>query len=192
MFRIALSVLALMLAFATSAQAAHHHRHRHHVRAPAHHRFSAPPMRASAEPSCDNNGRCIQMGAAVGNATGYVPLDSSGVAYALDAGRVVSHPAGCAWRAFCGCGASVEVFGHPVRELFLAANWRRFPSAAPGPGMVAWRYGHVFVIRSVVSPGVVVAYDANSGGHLTRVHTVSLRGYRVVNPHGGGGAFARL
>ena len=28
--------------------------------------------------------------------------------------RVIPHPAGCPSRQYCGCGASVEVFGHPV------------------------------------------------------------------------------
>jgi hypothetical protein len=27
-----------------------------------------------------------------------------------------------------------------------------------------------------------MAYDANSGGHATRIHARSLRGYTVVNP----------
>ena len=52
--------------------------------------------------------------------------------------------------------------------------------------MVAVRNHHVFVIRSVNGDGTVVAYDANSGGHLTRVHTVSLSGYSVRNPHAEG------
>ena len=95
------------------------------------------------------------------------------------------HPAGCPGRQFCGCGASVRIFGHPVRSLFLASNWGKFPSASPGPGMAAYRSGHVFVIESVNSDGSVLASDYNSGGHMSRRHTVSLRGYRVVNPHGG-------
>lgn len=98
--------------------------------------------------------------------------------------QVVSHPQGCPWRLFCGCGVSVKVFGRPIRELFLAANWRKFPSASPARGMVAWRWGHVFYIEEVNGDGTVQAYDPNSGGHLTRIHTVSLRGYHVVNPHG--------
>ena len=92
-------------------------------------------------------------------------------------------PAGCP-HAFCGCSASLKVFGRIIPALNLAANWRRFPPSAPAPGMVAWRAHHVFVILAVNSDGTVVAHDGNSGRHLTRVHTVSLRGYRVVNPHG--------
>ena len=78
----------------------------------------------------------------------------------------------------------MRVFGHPVRELFLAANWLRFPAASPAPGMAAARHGHVFIIEQVNGDGTVEAYDPNSGGHQTRIHTVSLSGYRVVNPHG--------
>jgi hypothetical protein len=99
-------------------------------------------------------------------------------------GRILPHPAGCPRRAFCGCGAAVEVFGKPVRSLWLAANWLRFPRAAPAPGMVAARRGHVFVIREVLGGGKVLAYDANSGGHKTRLHVRSLAGFIVVNPNG--------
>lgn len=98
--------------------------------------------------------------------------------------RIVPHPQGCPWRRFCGCGVSVRVFGRPIRSLFLAANWRRFPPASPAPGRVAWRYGHVFYIEAVHGDGTVTAYDPNSGGHLTRIHRVSLRGYHVVDPRG--------
>jgi len=97
---------------------------------------------------------------------------------------IVGHPAGCPHRAFCGCGASVEVFGHSIRDLWLAANWYRFPRAAPAPGMVAVRRHHVFVIREVLGGNMVLAYDANSGGRQTRIHQRSLAGYTVVNPHG--------
>lgn len=100
-------------------------------------------------------------------------------------GRVVAHPPGCPWRLFCGCGVAWKVFGKPVVSggLALAANWRRFESALPSPGMVAWRVGHVFYILRYLGNGTVLAWDPNSGHHLTRVHRVSLRGYHVVNPH---------
>jgi hypothetical protein len=99
--------------------------------------------------------------------------------------EVVAHPAGCPSRAFCGCGASIEVFGRSIRELWRAANWFRFPPASPAAGMVAVRYHHVFVIREVLGSGLVLAYDANSGGHRTRIHVRSLAGYSVRNPRGG-------
>ncbi|SDJ14619.1 hypothetical protein SAMN05444171_2493 [Bradyrhizobium lablabi] len=97
--------------------------------------------------------------------------------------RTVSgrRPSGCP-RSFCGCGASLRVFGRIVPELNLAANWLRFPRTAPAPGMVAARHGHVFVLEQHVAGDTWMAYDANSGGHTTRIHARSLRGYTVVNP----------
>lgn len=97
---------------------------------------------------------------------------------------ILPHPPGCPRRAFCGCGAAVEVFGRPIRSLWLAANWLAFPRASPAPGMVAARRGHVFVIKQVLGGGNVLAYDANSGGRRTRLHVRSLAGFVVVNPHG--------
>ena len=98
---------------------------------------------------------------------------------------IVAHPAGCPRRAFCGCGVSVKVFGRPVRDLFLAANWLvRFPRTSPAAGMVAARRGHVFYIVSYLGDGNALAYDPNSGGRKTRIHVRSLAGYRVVDPHG--------
>lgn len=98
--------------------------------------------------------------------------------------EVVEHPSGCPRRAFCGCGAAVEVFGRPVRELWLAANWLRFPRTAPAPGMVAARRGHVFVLRQHLHGNTWLVYDANSGRGKTRLHARSLAGYQIVNPHG--------
>jgi hypothetical protein len=97
--------------------------------------------------------------------------------------EVVSHPEGCPRSAFCGCGAAVHVFGHSVRELWLAANWFKFPRAAPAPGMAAVRRHHVMVLEADLGGGVWQVFDANSGNHLTRVHARSLAGYIVVNPH---------
>ncbi|WP_235977371.1 hypothetical protein [Bradyrhizobium archetypum] len=91
-------------------------------------------------------------------------------------------PAGCP-RSFCGCGASLRVFGRIIPGLNLASNWLRFPRTSPAPGMVAARRGHVFVLERHVEGDTWMAYDANSGGHATRIHARSLRGYTVVNPH---------
>lgn len=108
------------------------------------------------------------------------PVASRG--YRSSAGKVVGHPPGCPRRAFCGCGAAVRVFGSPVRSLWLAAAWLRFPRAAPAPGMVAARRGHVFVLESHLGGNTWLAYDANSGGHATRIHPRSIAGYAIVNP----------
>lgn len=99
--------------------------------------------------------------------------------------EILPHPAGCPRTLFCGCGAAVKVFGSPLRHLWLAANWLRFPRAQAAPGMVAANRRHVFVIEQVLGNGMVLAYDANSGRGLTRRHVRSLSGFTVVNPHGG-------
>lgn len=93
-------------------------------------------------------------------------------------------PSGCP-HAFCGCGASLHVFGRIIPALNLAANWLGFPRAAPGPGMAAARSGHVWVLEEHVAGNVWIGYDANSGGHMTRRHARSIAGYTIVNPHGG-------
>jgi hypothetical protein len=98
-----------------------------------------------------------------------------------DSQIVSGRPSGCP-RSFCGCGAALRVFGRIVPELNLAANWLRFPRTSPAPGMVAARHGHVFVLEQHVAGDTWMAYDANSGGHATRIHPRSLRGYIVVNP----------
>lgn len=105
-----------------------------------------------------------------------------GDANVAGAEAVGGRPAGCP-RAFCGCGASLRVFGRIVPELNLAANWLRFPRTSPAAGMVAARRGHVFVLEQHLEGDTWMAYDANSGGHATRIHARSLRGYTVVNPH---------
>ena len=96
--------------------------------------------------------------------------------------QIVAHPDGCPRRAFCGCGAAVRVFGHSVRDLWLASNWFRFPRATPAPGMAAVRRHHVFVLEQHLGGSMWLAFDANSGRHLTRIHARSIAGYVIVNP----------
>ena len=111
---------------------------------------------------------------------------SPSVAYTVkQAAQVIGgRPAGCP-RQFCGCGASLHLFGKIVPGLNLAANWLRFPRAAPAPGMVAARRGHVFVLKQHLGGNTWLAHDSNSGRGLTRLHARSLAGYSIVNPHGG-------
>lgn len=104
-------------------------------------------------------------------------------------GVVVSHPVGCPRRLFCGCGVSVRVFGKPIRNLYRAKNWlHKFPRARPASGMVAYRSrrggGHVAYIKQYLGDGMAVLYDPNSGGGRTRIHTRSIAGWIVVDPHG--------
>lgn len=96
---------------------------------------------------------------------------------------VIERPSNCPSRAYCGCGVSIKVFGRPIRELFLASNWFKFPRAALAAGMVAVRNHHIFYIEQVLPNGNVLAYDPNSGGHQTRLHERSPRGFSIRNPH---------
>ncbi len=97
--------------------------------------------------------------------------------------EVVGHrPAGCP-HEFCGCEASLYLFGHVRPELNLAYNWiRKFPHVAPAPGMAAARSGHVMVLIRHVSGDDWLVHDGNSGGGLTRDHVRSIRGYVIVDP----------
>jgi hypothetical protein len=102
-------------------------------------------------------------------------------------GTIVPNPHGCPRTNFCGCGASVKIFGHPIPNLFLAANWKKlFPPAAPAPGMAAVKQHHVWVLLSHLKGDLWMGYDANSGHHQTKIHPRRLAGFRVVNPHGRG------
>lgn len=97
---------------------------------------------------------------------------------------VVEHPAGCPRSRFCGCGSSAYVFGAPVRELYLAANWFGFPGTLPSSGMAGVRYGHVFILKEHRGGDNWLVYDPNSGGRQTRIHVRSIRGLKIVDPHG--------
>jgi hypothetical protein len=98
-------------------------------------------------------------------------------------GEVIGgRPAGCPQR-YCGCGASLKLFGRIRPELNLASNWTRlFPRADAAPNMAAVRYGHVMVLLSHVGGSEWLVYDANSGYGLIREHVRSIQGYVIVNP----------
>ena len=162
-----LIAIAALLIVSNPALARHKVHHRHYQRVVS---------RSSAEIVCNHQGCNDRVAPSSRRVERYETASN-------DERVVGGRPAGCP-HAFCGCGTSIHIFGRIIPELNLAANWRRFPPAAPAPGMVAWRYGHVFAIESIDANGNVVAYDPNSGGHRTRIHTVSLRGYHVVDPHG--------
>ncbi len=105
------------------------------------------------------------------------------VADANGNGAIVgSRPSNCPHR-YCGCEASLYVFGEIRPELNLAANWKRkFPRSEPASGMVAARNGHVMVLMSHASGDEWMVHDGNSGGGRTREHVRSIRGYTIVNP----------
>lgn len=176
------SIVALCLFFAFPAQAKH--RHTHHRHYAQHHVQHTRAARAPAlHKDCNILFPCEVAKVMARVVEAPVRAIASGVQrVAVSVAEVVAHPAGCPGRAFCGCGASVRVFGHSVRELWLAANWYRFPRAAPAPGMVAVRPHHVFVLEADLGGGLWQVYDANSGRGLTRIHARSLAGYTIVSP----------
>ena len=109
----------------------------------------------------------------------YVPDISSGRPIVVGA-----RPGECP-HSFCGCEASLYVFGQVRPDLNLASNWmRKFPRTSPAPGMAAVRNHHVFVLMSQVSGSNWLVHDGNSGHGLTREHVRSISGYTVVNPKG--------
>lgn len=161
-------VVATMLVCMTSAAHARNHRHHRAV-------TSCVETGGVMRPSC--------MGASNPfSGARSVTVKMRRVRSTASSGEIVSHPDGCPRSAFCGCGASVKVYGHPVRGLFAAASWYRFPRSAPAPGMAAVRPHHVMVLESHVSGDVWQVYDANSGGHLTRRHERSIAGWAIVDP----------
>ena len=106
------------------------------------------------------------------------PWDASGNEVRVIGGR----PQGCPFR-FCGCEASIYLFGKIIPALNLASNWiRKFPRANPAPRMAAARRGHVFVLLRHIDGNNWLVHDGNSGGGKTRVHVRSIKGYVVVDP----------
>ena len=81
----------------------------------------------------------------------------------------------------------MRIFGRPVRELWLAANWFKFPRAQPAAGMMAVRRHHVSVLKTHLGGNTWQVYDTNSGGRKTRIHARSIAGYTIVSPREGGG-----
>lgn len=90
-------------------------------------------------------------------------------------------PSGCPHR-FCGCALALKIFGRIVPGLNLAANWLGFPRAAPAPGMVAARRGHVFQLIAHSGGHHWKVWDANSGHGRIRIHDRSIAGFVIVNP----------
>lgn len=113
--------------------------------------------------------------------TRHAPRERLAVA-AYDRGQIIGgRPSGCP-HAFCGCEASLYLFGKIIPNLNLAANWLRFPRTSPAPRMAAARHGHVMVLVEHKGGDNWLVHDGNSGSHRTRLHVRSLRGFTVVNP----------
>jgi hypothetical protein len=128
--------------------------------------------------TCDERG-CSDRASPASLANAGVVTDANGGAVVIS-----RRPTGCP-HAFCGCEASLYLFGKIRPELNLAANWiRKFPRTSPAPGMAAARSGHVMVLMSHVEGNNWLVHDGNSGGGLTREHIRSINGYVIVNPRG--------
>ncbi len=187
MLRITGIVIACLF-FAFPAQARHYHSHhgRHFARVHhAHHR----QVVAVANPNCNIfqpcpaplvSARGLRVVKAMGGLGEAAPVRAAKIEHRSE---VVEHPAGCPRVAFCGCGAAVRLgLSAASRHLWLAANWFKFPRAAAAPGTVAVRRHHVFVLEADLGGGLWRVYDANSGGHATRIHARSIAGYTIVSP----------
>jgi hypothetical protein len=119
-------------------------------------------------------------GAVLAEASQRAPMGQREALY--EDGRIVPNPTGCPPRLFCGCGVSIKVYGRPIPALYSAASWGRFPKASCGSGRVAVFSGHVAYILACNGDGTALAYDPNSGGGLTRVHTIILPSLIVEPP----------
>jgi hypothetical protein len=156
---------------------------------------------AQAKVTYDNDGRTVETAQArpdrVRNAraarhhregSARLPRDrdrrAAGAQVHRQAQIIGGRPAGCP-RQFCGCAASIKLFGKIRADLNLASNWlRKFPRTSPAPMMAAARRGHVMVLLEHVGGDKWLTFDGNSGKGLTRIHVRSIRGFAVVNPHG--------
>lgn len=96
--------------------------------------------------------------------------------------KVVKNAPGCPPTNFCGCGAAWFLWGETKRDHWRAKHWYKYPKTKPKKGAVAVRDHHVFVIIDALPGGQVLAYDANSGQHKTRIRVRSLKGYSVRDP----------
>jgi len=157
----ALLSIALSTAFAESADATPRHKQQRQTIA------------------CDMRGCSDQIQQA-----GTARIETNAVVDANGGAVVNRRPQGCP-HAFCGCEASLYIFGKIRPELNLASNWiRKFPRTSPASGMAAARSGHVMVLMSHVEGNKWLVHDGNSGGGLTREHIRSIKGYVIVNPRG--------
>ena len=148
---------------------------RYHVR----HRTSHHLRNASGTVVCNKLGCSDRPGRGNSAVVAASAFDANGNATVV--GR---RPAGCPYE-YCGCEASLYLFGTIRPRLNVARNWRVFfPRTGPAPGMAAVRTHHVMVLMSHVRGDRWLVHDGNFG-HVTREHIVSIRGYTIVDPHRG-------
>ena len=141
---------------------------------PSHHRRNAAGVVV-----CNRLGCSDRPGPGKGAVVAASTFDANG-----NSTLVGRRPAGCPYE-YCGCEASLYVFGEIRPKLNVARNWRAmFPRTTPAPGMAAVRTHHVMVLMSHVGGDRWLVHDGNFG-HVTRDHVRSIRGYTIVDPHRG-------
>ena len=113
-----------------------------------------------------------------------VPLPHAKPAW-HEAARIVEHPAGCPRVAFCACGTAVRLLGNAHAAPWLARAWYAFRHTTAAPHMAGVRPHHVIALEYQVSGNMWMVYDANSGGHATRMHVIDISRYTIVNPRAG-------
>ena len=154
---------ALLLATSTVAVAKHRHSHSYHG-----------TIRGSFSMTITNN--CgYDHGQSLCPGSGAVPSRSTYVS--TDAGEeIIPNPAGCPRRAFCGCGARMDL-GIADTRLNLAWNWTRYYHGSTP--VAVWSH-HVAIIERFLGNHMAMLRDYNSGGHQSRRHIRSIAGARIV------------
>lgn len=164
------AIIAASLAFVTHADAKPKHHRVKHV-AVAAHVIVCNQQGCSDAPGSGGGGERVK-------AVRYSRTDSNG-----NTEIIGGRPEGCPHR-YCGCGLR-KYLGIADKRLDLAWNWAKLFPREPGPraGLAAVRHGHVMYIEASAGDGQWLIRDYNSGGGLSRLHVVSVRGFVFVNPH---------
>lgn len=187
--RKAATVAAAFLFLGTlSAEARPRHAHHTHQAKPAAEAcfFFCPQQQAEPVRSSKAARRAQQTAEQFSAAPAQSFNQESGSRHASDT-VVGGRPTGCPSR-WCGCQASIEIFGKIVPYLNLAANWlRSFPHvahSAGAPGMAAARPGHVVVLREHIAGNRWIIKDGNYAG-AAHIREADLSSYTIVDPRGG-------
>lgn len=174
------TVLALVVILSPQAEARHYKAKRY---------GAAMPQQSQCID--DNNGRKICGGNIA--ATAYA-VNTEGRVYRQSRDSTVIggvSPECRPWSGLtCGCEVSLKLFGRVIHSpnLKQAKTYLQvFPRAHLAANMVGANWHHVVIVESV-SNGMVQIWDPNSGGRMTRRHTMPerefLARYKVVDPHG--------
>lgn len=185
-FRIAAALAVLLLAAGVAdARPRHHHQARSAVQ--THQEFCG-------ERYCPTEAPASRVAAARGAMPGNIPgMDGpqttetrQRASYGETGVTFLRHPPGCPTRAFCACGAAIDLFGRNIRALWQVRAWLGFPRDVAAPRNVAVfksrRISHLFILEHHVGGDQWMVRDYNSGGHRSRLHVRSIRGAVIVNP----------